>query len=471
MFQIDDLIDITKDDIASLKNASIIPDSHPKLNEKFKSLLEYNEHSLTKKPLPEKLIKNINGVDLMNIRGYLQDYNEEDSTKIQNLKYFIKKDKIIRKKIDLTLHDLCNAFNKNDKETFFKEINGGKVVSIKIYDSYKNTIEKDKSIPLLKRVLKNIGKPEELSVLSIINTEDTHHFLKKLLDEKSNEDTLTIKYIQDSKTSYIPSLFYMLIKYRNNKDVYKNYLLYFEAETNWAVTSFVDRADFSKQFLKLLDMRFEKKLRDDNSIDFEKNIKEQVYEDDIDEIMNIMKNLLTIKPNKYKEYEKELINKINSLKITYPTIDIAHKFLYNVAENLFILRSITTSENRLPNTEIAIKKVLENNLSSNIKKVLFSTLNFSNIDEIDIIKLRKGVFVQTIHNNQALCDIFYQLKWDNINNILKSFNEIIYKEDYSNIFLESLGINYKKLSHEEKIKKCDQLINEYIVKGEKVKLV
>ncbi|WP_321469588.1 hypothetical protein [Halarcobacter sp.] len=477
---------ISKEDydfLNTIQLNKLIPDSHKTLQEKFKYILKYNHYLVTTsnkrilsydeykdKNKREEFLE-INSSDITNIKKYIIDYNKSNK---QIIPYFLDKEKCFKKEIILSLSDLCLHFGRYDRKTFINETD--ELLSVKIYDYYQDSKNKDKYLYLLENIINdNFKFVKECQIVSIVNSLKTHEFLTKQINEK--KERIKIKLAKNiNGSSYIPSVFFMLLKYRiKNTSKYRNYILYLEPITNHSVIGFV-QDDFSKGFYRLLLNRFDKHFSDKANIDFIENLKQQDFDASLNDIFNSMKLLLESNNKDLSVLQNNIINKVLELKIQYPKMSYSYKLLDNIVNSICIAKEIEyaqANDKQLINTINIIKHIFEYKIYNKTKKILLDVVNKDTLDDnIDIFRLRKSIYVNKIgKSKKALIDIFPTLKWGTKNEILSSLEEIRLDSSKLNELLKLMDYDCSKMNLSDKQNFYQKtILEDFIYSGRVIKL-
>lgn len=488
--RLDTIISIDQKDyefISQIKINKIIPDNHKILQEKFRHILLYNEYNLRNlrkrriytfeeyfsKNKNEKTL-NISSSDITNIKKYLETYSLNNNLALYSLNKFL----LLEKERKILLNHLFEHFDKNDKFKLKKEAD--QLIYIKVYDYYQNELEKDKNLDLLKNILSDEFKyTEKCEVLSIINTYNTHEFLRELISEK--RERAEIKYLKHtSASSYISNVFFMLMKYRINGDStnYRHYLFYFEPETNHSVVGYSDDIPHLKNFYKLLETRFNIQFNNDKSIDFEENLETNDYDKSMEEVFQNINSFLDAKDFDLHIFRDNLFKKVAKLKIQYPKMDLNYKLLNNIVYSVSISKEIELAqrENKtIDNTIRTIEYLFNKKTYSKVKKILYNIVNSKKdnyVKEYDIFKLRRSIYINKIAKTEkALVDIFPNLNWNNLENILNSLNEIKYDNTLLDELLSYFQFDFSDKSFSYKQKQYEnKILKEFIYKGKTINL-
>lgn len=462
-YKINNIFDLNKEDIISLlndlENEKIIPKANKTLKAKLNLIISHtafvNNISLE---YDIKKFEEINHTDYNLIKNYLLNYYKENDKK-----YFIE-DKIIKKQIKLSLSYIFKEFLNEHKDL---KNDSTEIVSIKLYDYFKDEVEKDKSLDLLDEIF-NLKSIKNINIVSNINTLKSYDFFKNVLID--NEDA-KIKYMYkvDNQYSYISSVFYMIMKFKIATN-YKSYFLYFEPDVNWGYSTNSLKNDFSNHFLDLLEIRFENSFNYNYVINFDKNIfSKESFDVYFEEIVIDINNFLSEEPT---INEDDIFKKIAYLKLYYPKIDLSYKLIRNVVKNIVLVKEIKNKKllQNIPNTEKVIIKMQKEHILRKINIMYNDVVVKNNNSEIDIFLLRKSIFINKIGNsNMAICDIFNYFKWSNLEEILTSFDDIYYTEHQLNKFYKKLCIdNFLLVSFDDKQKEFENIVDKYIMKGKKI---
>ena len=95
---------------------------------------------------------------------------------------------------------------------------------------------------------------------------------------------------------------------------------------------------------------------------------------------------------------------------------------------------------------------------------IYHEISYNKDLEIDIFKLRKSIFINIFSNNQAICDVFENLKWSNQDEILTSLDDIYYSKNLLGKFFKCLN-KENIFSFKEKQIHFEKIVEKYIVKG------
>ena len=457
-YKINNIFDINKDDIRTLQedleNHKIIPEANKKLKEKLNLIISYTAfNNNISMDYDEDSYKDINPTDYNLIKNYLLSYSEQSKTK-----YFID-EKIIKKEIKLTLRNLFQEFLNQHKDL---KNDDTEIVSLKIYDYYRDGAEKDESLDELNQIL-STKTIKNLNIVSNINTMKTYNFYKDLLLKDSNSPVIKYMYKENNQHSYISSIFYMLFKFRIGTN-YKLYYVYLEPNVNWGIATYTSKNDFSSYFFNLLESRFEKSFNHKYTIEFNNNnnFKNLSFNEDLESIISDINSLLDTE----NPCEDDIFKKIASLKLKYPKIDLAYKLIKNVAKNIILAKEIEYTKSKggkLPNTERVINLMEKEKILFKINRI-YHEISYNKDLKIDIFKLRKSIFINIFSNNQAICDVFENLKWSNQDEILTSLDDIYYSKNLLGKFFKCLN-KENIFSFKEKQIHFEKIVEKYIVKG------
>lgn len=480
-----------KDDLEFFKNKveNIIPPSHKILKEKFEYIIDYNIYLIDNYHidfndyLKDNIVHlSISATDKTRIKKYLLDYNADNPKESW---FILNNDATLLQHKRLTLFDIYKFYfqyykSNNDNEIALKESKIESYSSIKIYDFYKNTDDKNKFFENhnIQKIMASIySKVKKIEVLSILDTEVMHSFFSTMNDVY--KDKIEIKHIVDSQYSYIPSIFFVLIRFKvYNSNNYKEYIFYLENEINWGVASYVSKTTFSKQFFELLESRFDIQFRNPENIKFLTNEKKESFENSVKNIIIIIEDFLKISSENSEELEEKiqmLKHKLIVLKLNYPKMNYAYKLLSRIIKYISIIKNISSISNneKLPKTVFVMKQILENKVNLNIDNMLNSIMlkQISKEKNINIIQLRKSIFVNLVANTQyALCDLFEELNWNNLNSILNSLYEIEVREELLNKLFSYFGSINETLSFEEMQSLFQNKFLKQIYRGEPISL-
>lgn len=461
---------ISKEQLQFLKDkiSFIIPSSQSILTEKFLILIEYNQCFLENKTnnilsLEEYCLSlntteiriEVSKADISRLKKNINLFNYTNALKD---KFILNSDGLIQvdRKITLnTVHEfyreksnlLNSTSNQNMKnlddiksfkeysEVFINDDDIDFFSSIKIFDFYKNTQEKIQLFTNSKiaQTLKADGnKIKKLEIISIIDSSEINNILSLLHSnfKKNNHNVLTIKHIPYNENSYIPSLFFVLVKFKlKNSSNYKEYLFYLEEEINFASIGYVSKSS-STQFYELLEKRFDTQFYNPNNIEFYPKDEQDIFEDSVNEIVADIKNILYSLSDTDEENIQNLKNKIVLLKLHYPKMNNAYSLLRNLEDYIISINQIyrdTKKEKILSNSTYLIKQILEQKINPSINEILqqIQTNQLVMKKNINIKQLRTSVYINLIANsNQSFSDIFNDLNWSSTNDILLSLDTI-----------------------------------------------
>lgn len=320
--------------------------------------------------------------------------------------------------------------------------------SIKIYDFYRNSLDKKKLFSnkdIKDALLGAQEKIRKLEVISIIEDENMHKVLEHLHD--NYRDKVAIKHIVSSEAVYIPSVFFVLIKFKlKSSNSYKEYLFYLEPEINFGVASYANQNTSSGQFYELLNARFDSQFHNKSNIDFSVKDKTDVFEKSLQSIVFDIKNLLHGESDNFEKETEGLRSKIVSLKLHYPNMNYAYKLLGRLAKYAVSIASIfheTRNGKVLDNTAYLVGQMLEQELNGSFDNVLeqVRTEQLLMGKNVDLKKLRKSIFVNVVaYSDKSLCDIFSNLKWSDTKNILISLQAIESSEEYLRLFFSYFNV-------------------------------
>lgn len=471
------------DKLDSIFVNKIIPDTHKTLQEKFKFILKYNYHLITtssskiwtyeeyKNKNIRETFPEINTTDISNIKKYIEDYNASNQNEIP---YILDKDKHLTKEIKLKISDLYSHFTKYNKRNFLNECD--ELVSLKIYDYYQKPKENN-YLDLVKNII-DLKPIQKINVLSIVNSLESHIFLENLSIEK--KEKISIKVINHCHLSYIPSVFFILAKYRvKGSSNYKDYIFYLEPETNHSVIGFVDN-EFSKGFYKLLLKRFDLQFENNENVDFIENLKAQDFDESLKIIFDEMSELLEKKRLDYSDLEdkiNKLTRKVLELKIQYPKMNYSYSLLENMVNSICLTKEIENAQFNnevLTNTIKTLKYAYDNKVYLRMKNILFGIVakESSKKETFDIFKLRSSIYINKLgKSKKALIDLFPSLKWDIEDNIINSFGEIKFDEFKLDELLNLVEFDSSNLSFIEKQNFYEnRILKDFIYTGKVIKL-
>ncbi len=430
-----------------LEQVSLMPEGQKALIQNFLEIINFNKEYINE-DLNSEIIKDIHksyfikkNISLDNkskINSYLKQYHHKD---IFNIYIDRLNQIVIENKIKLI--DLYNIFFEKYIHEIIKK--SEKITSVKIYDFYqddeniKETIkkieEKNKRNDFIKSIINQQGDLSKcnIQILTHLKTEESFEFYQKIYNEDNN---ITIKYIPESasKNIYIPSLFFMIIKYRvKETNRYKEIFLYLEPNTNWALIDslYTTKTNgFLSRFVSLLNKRFDEQFNKNNLI-FQVSKKEQTDNNFKKDIKNIFETLdyELNSNNDSTVLNKDILKNIHLLKTKYKTIKNAYSLIksyYYISSYLNIISNIVKNK-MLPHTNIVIQHI-DTRLNTQLKQKIndFKINSFYHEiqkENIDIKKLRLGI-IQEINNTQAICDIFPELNWLDQDNIIFNLSGI-----------------------------------------------
>jgi len=455
-FGIDTKTNINKEILVQIKEHlfSLIPLSYVKLIEKCNTLIYYNEYILQKNNshvslndfLQKKSINlNISPSDFSNIKKYINQLNIDFSDVmdgniiLQTDGKFLLDEKLTLLKVHRYYTSLKGMKKSKDEHLHDNEIEY--YSSIKIYDFYSNVEEKEQlfAVKKLQNVLKNLDEHNKIRNMQILSTTDSSNIYDTwdyLIKNHSNK--VHIKHIKKTDSQYIPSLFFVLIKFKSIKsNNYNQYIFYLENEVNFGVASHAV-ASTTKAFYELLEKRFDIQFQNPNNVDFKVGNQEEDFEGAIKEVILNLKNLINDESLDFLQHRQTLENKITTLKLQYPKMNLAYDYLVNLMNYIGSIKKIsdaTLKKVLLENTNFLIKQTLDENISLLIQDILekISTKQMFLKNKVDIFQLRKSIYINKIFDsNKALCDIFEELNWDGVKNILNSLQNIEHNEEKLN---------------------------------------
>lgn len=485
--KIDNIKDISLEELNILQEYlnQIIPLKNIKLIEKVKLIIDYNRYVFSKKSkinlnaYIKKISKfeiEISNTDISRIKKFIFKVNIE--YKLKNKFILEGSGKIFIDK-QLSLIDIHNYYtNPINRGQMIRKSEIDFFSSIKIFDFYKNSEDKknffknDKILQAIKAITSRVRKIE---ILSIIETPEIHDMFSYLVTNHNN--VTQIKHIDNNENIYIPSLFFILITFKlKNSNNYKNYIFYLEEEVNFGVASYVSKTTFSNQFFKLLKERFNTQFNNPNSIDFNIQKKEDVFEVSLRDTIEKANSILNASPLNIEKDISDLKNKIVSLKLHYPKMKYSYELLTKITEYIIIAKKIsleTNNKKSLNNTSYLIKEIIEQKLNINITNLLDNALiEQIYIDKkINILNLRKSVFVNTVSDtNKALCDIFNELTWTDDKSLLLSLKTIENSMERLNKLFSYFNNINENLSYEELHSLFKNRIINQIYSGEPISL-
>ena len=448
-------------DLINIEESQLISDTYHTLLTNFQQILNYNK----------KLIKN-NNFDEVIFKEFKKFYKISAESKSQINKHILKysTDNIIYiyidskfriiKEVKILLSNIYNEFYKN----YLHDIvdNASLIKSVKIYDFYKNkedlnlTIENltkdDKRQNFIKSIISNNKNSKQcnIQILTHLNTEKSFDFYQNLYEYDNN---ISIKYIPESASEniYIPSLFFMLIKYRVKETKnYKDVVLYLEPSTNWGVVSDAYSVGFTSQFVELLNIRFNEQFKSNYQLTFQPNKLKQTEDNFIEDIVYILKMIDEELLETNTKINKDILESIHKLKTNYKTINYSYKLLKSFFYNILYLHSIKnyTKKEPLMHTQSIINILIEKRYIKTIDEIIIDiTKNHIGKKiityDVDIKKLRRGV-IEEINNKKAICDIFPNMSWIHKDDIINSLTSIALNEKYLTSLYEELNLNSKK---------------------------
>lgn len=479
-------------DIIDLKMESIIPISSKVLHSKFETILNYNQEKIEGKVVSfEQYIENnevlnsdITPVDIMRIKIYLKDFYINHSKS----KWFeLDTDYSLHYFKQLTLDDIYDYYQKASKDNMGKDIvlRGSKIQtfsSIKIYDFYRNSKDKNRFLNRILGIAKYVEpKTKKLEVLSIFDTQETVEFYKELHNAYSgnSKDKIIVKHMTNSQDSYIPSIFFVLIKFKvANSNVYKEYIFYLEEEINWGVASYVNNKNFSKQFYSLLEKRFDTQFEKKDNIVFHAENKPLEFENEVHNIFEDLKSFVDLE-SENGEQQRVQVNKIRNqliyLKLEYPKMNYAYKLLSRLIKYISVIKEIDTEtqKKQLDNTQYIIKKLMDSELNFELEKQLekISTNYLLTTNKIDKIKVRKSIYINPLgKSSQPICDLFEELPWHDPKSILSSLQEIEFNKELLEKFFISYTNELESLSYVEMRKIFKESVLHQIYEGRKISI-
>lgn len=479
-------INLTENDLIKLLEGEIeliIPPSNKVLIEKLKLIVKYNQYSRFHPKIKiEKFIKKqenitfeIKPTDITRLKKYLVAYH---SANLHTNEYILKTDCKLIKDKKLTLEDLHTYYLKHN-EAILKEDEIKSYTSIKIYDFYKNSQDKNKffskdgaGTSLISNIYDKVNKIE---ILSIIDTNIMHEFLSEV--HKSYKEKVNIKHIVNTEHAYIPSIFFIIIKFKTTQSAnYKEYIFYLEEELNWGVAGYVTKKTFSKQFSDLLEQRFDIQFRNPKNINFNLKDEKDDFETSIKDMISGIDKILNTSSLDFEKEIHILQNKIIILKLHYPKMDYSYKLLSRIIKYITIVKGISiTSEHRyLEKTDFIIKEIVDKKINVNLNNILNDILinQMHRVGKIDILKLRKGVYVNEVSNTGlALSDMFNELEWNNKNSILTSLKTIEYSEEMLKKLFSSFGLLNDDLNYIVMQSLYKNKIIKQIIHGEEISII
>jgi len=479
-------------DIIDLRMENIIPISSKVLHSKFETILDYNQEKLEGKVVSfEQYIENkellnsdITPVDIMRIKTYLKDYYINN----KHAKWFeLDTDYSLHYFKQLTLRDIHAYYiralrDEVGKDIILRDNQIETISSIKIYDFYRNSKDKNNFLTSMLGTAKYVEpRTKKIEVLSIFDTQETVEFYEKLQNvyNSNSKEKITIKHMTNSQDSYIPSIFFVLIKFKVAKsNVYKEYIFYLEEEINWGVASYVNNKNFSKQFYSLLEKRFDTQFEKKDNIVFHAEHKPLEFENEVHNIFEDLKLFIELESDNIEEQRfkvNEIRNQLIHLKLEYPKMNYAYKLLSRLIKYISVIQEINieTRKKHLDNTQYIIKKLMDNELNFELDKQLekISTNYLLTANKIDKIKVRKSIFINQLgQSSQAICDLFEELPWHDLKSILTSLQEIEFNRDLLEKFFISYDEKLKSLSYIDMRKVFKENILQQIYDGKKISI-
>lgn len=474
---------------------SIIPSGQTTLIEKFQILIEYNQYLLqniaSQSTLKEysqtiatsEIKLDISKTDISRIKKYITQFNY---TKNIQDKFILDSDGIIQIDKKLTLKAVHNFYSKKINEDFsdkksLKELNEVLIndsdidsfSSIKIYDFYKNSKDKEEFFNdiVIQNVLFHIK--DKIGKLEIISTIDSFYMNDVLSElykyDQNNKKIVTIKHISNPENSYIPSVFFILVKCRiKESNNYKEYLFYLEEEINFGSVGYITNKFSSIPFYELLEKRFDTQFYDPSNIEFHPKDEKDIFENSVNAIVTDIKNLLYSLSDTTEKDIQDLRKKIILLKLHYPKMNYNYKLLGRLAKYVVSVNKIlreTKNGKALDNSTYLIKQILEKQINPSINE-LFRQIQMEQLvmkKKIDVKKLRMSVYINFLaDSNKTLCDVFDDLNWSSTNDILLSLDTIansiaLLKKIFSIFNIDNLPFNTMQNLFKERI--MEQILN------------
>jgi len=329
------------------------------------------------------------------------------------------------------------------------------ISSIRIFDSYQ---EENKNLifdSLFKKILeKMLFNDKEIQIISIFNNEETKEFYKDLLikyAQNNNDAYLDIKFIRKPFVQS-SSMLYALITDTNDNE----YIFYYEKVTQWAVVTKVSKNEtFSQKFHQLLDNRFrhyahDKELRDTNDIipvtlDL---LNEDFFKSTENLILDLEELLFSEETNKKVISEKinEAIYNLKKIQIAFPNTFYVNSILYYHIKLVEI--SLLLKNTSLPNTRGVLKQLIESDLTKsiyiNLKNEILDNqfiLKDNELNNLDINDFRKKIYFEHYFDNFSLTDIFHELQWNTMEQIINSLNKILIDNKLASKLINKIAID------------------------------
>lgn len=464
------------------------------LKEKLEILIEFNAYILqidNSIKLNEYCINivntslNISATDISRLKKHIAHINFSQNRKD---KFLINNDGKFTIDRKLSLLDVHKAYVHLFDKQALEELDEGRIKfedveyysSIKIYDFYKSTKEKsalfgNEDIQNALWQLDRHKKIKKLEIVSIIDNNDIHQMFKYLYD--NYKDKVAIKYIADTESSYIPSVFFVLLKFKvKNSNNYREYIFYLEEEVNFGVAGFALQKNSLKQFYDLLETRFDLQFQNPNNIDFSVKDKKDIFEVSLNNIISEMKIILEKQPDEIEKDIQNLRTKIISMKLHYPKMNYAFQLLEKLSNYIVSISKISKEIKNggdLNNTAYLIKEIIDHEINPTIDQVLRQ----AQIDQIlikrkiNIKLLRASIFVNTVaYSDKAICDIYEQLNWTTTNDILLSLQAIENSESLLQELFSYFNITKESMSFKDMQSLFRDTIMEQIIKGESLSL-
>lgn len=471
--------------------ASLIPSSQTTLTEKFLVIIDYNKYllqTIINQSSLNEYSQNISKSDISRLKKYITQFNYTQNLQdkfILNSDGMIQIDKKLtlkavhdfyRKKIDRednedlsdikNLKELNEVFINDDDIDFFS--------SIKIYDFYKNSKDKEEFFndTIIQNVLFHIkDKIGKLEIISTIDSFYMNDVLSELYkyDRNNNKNIVTIKHISNAENSYIPSVFFILVKCRRkDSNNYKEYLFYLEEDINFGSAGYITNKSSSIPFYELLEKRFDTQFYNPNNIEFHPKDEKDIFEDSVNAIVTDVKNLLYSLSDTTEKDIQDLRNKIILLKLHYPKMNYTYRLLGRLAKYIVSVNKIlreTKNGKTLDNSTYLIKQILEKQINPSINE-LFHQIQMEQLvmkKKIDVKKLRMSVYINFLaDSNKTLCDVFDDLNWSSTNDILLSLDTIansiaLLKKVFSIFNIDNLSFNTMQNLFKERI--MNQILN------------
>lgn len=372
MIDASDLILLDLKEMKKIVGGDLLESLPPRQNKFMEQVIAYNKQKQTKsfydfsydkynkKKQNKDALSNAIRVNKTRVNSYIKSFNL----------YVDKNFKINKIKI--------SSFKFMTKE-LLKMLKNKHIKSISIFDAYNNDnktkIFNEKSLSILKKVLKY---ENSITIITIFNNSNTKQFYKSLMEyqeDLENTSNLEILYIREPLVPQT-SIVYALIEAKDIKTkTDNNYILYYETSTSFSAITPVDiHLPFTTKFYELLERRFNyffknTRLRKNNNIiPITLELFVHNFSNLVNKLLNEIKWVKNSKFNSEKEIRLEinnLIGKLKKIKIAYPSSNYSNILLYQQIKMLEITLLLKINK-KLEYTRKTSKMILNSGIMKDI---------------------------------------------------------------------------------------------------------